>query len=356
LERGFRDRDYIQTIEDFFFTVVGNTHPPNRVTAYLKNIPSPLGKWGNGKKRYDRVLKQYTMTDVANTIAFLKLNYSEYVYHSKEQNITFSFVPVNKIRRHYKPEEKLAKLVTDEELDHLQLKAILLAKEISKESNVDLSNLGITGSLLVDIHRLEFSDIDLTVYGVSTCKAVKRGSLRLLQKSVLKRFEGDELDKWCLDRSRLYPLTIGEARKMYLQKWNRGRFRDTLFSIHPVKVESEISAIYGSKIFLPMGLVECEALVKDASDSMFLPAIYKIEDVSILNGHSYNGISEVVSYEGLYADIASEGERITCKGKLEKVRSRDSKKEYYRILVGSFEAAGRDYIKKKAWVEGRPFS
>jgi len=351
LERGFRDRDYIQTVEDYFFTVVGNVHPLNRVTAYLKNIPSSLGKWGNGKKRYKRVLKQYTMTDVADTITFLRLNNSEYICHSKEQNITFSFVPVTKIKHHHRPEEKLAKLVTDEELDHLQLKAILLAKEVSKESNVDLSTLGITGSLLVDIHRPEFSDIDLTVYGISNCNATKRGSLRLFQKGVFKRFERDELDKWGLDRARLYSLTIDEARKVYLQKWNRGRFRDTLFSIHPVKVESEISETYGSKIFTPMGIVECEAVVKDTSDSMFLPAKYKIEDVSILNGDSFNEISEIVSYEGLYADIASEGERIICKGKLEKVVSRDNKQEYYRILVGSFEAAGRDYIKKKAWIE-----
>jgi predicted nucleotidyltransferase len=350
LERGFRDRDYIQTTEDFFFVVVGNTHPSDRITAYLKNIPSPSGKWGNEKKRYERILKQYTMIDVADTIAFLKLNYSDYVYPSKEQNITFSFVPVNKITHHYKPEKKLAKLLTNEKLDHLQHKAILLVKEVSKESSVDLSTLGITGSLLVDIHRPEFSDIDLTVYGVSNCKAVKHGSLRLLQNSVLKRFQGDELDKWCLDRSRRYPLTISEARQLYLQKWNRGRFKDTLFSIHPVKVESDLTETYSSKTFLSMGLVECDAVVKDASDSMFMPAVYKVEDVTFLNGNSYDEISEVVSYEGLYADIASEGERIVCKGKLEKVRSRDNKKETYRILVGSLEAAGTDYIKKKAWI------
>jgi len=350
LERGFRDRDYIQTTEDFFFTVVGNTHPSNRITAYLKNIPSPSGKWGNEKKRYERILKQYTMMNIADTIAFLKLNYSKYVYHSKEQNITFSFVPVNKIKHHYKPEKKLATLLTIEELDQLQHKAILLAKEISKESSVDLSTIGITGSLLVDIHRPEFSDIDLTVYGVSNCISVKQGSIRLSQKSVLKRFQGDELNKWCLDRSNLYPLTISEARQLYQQKWNRGRFMDTLFSIHSVKVESDITETYGSKTFLPMGIVECDAIVKDASDSMFMPAVYKVEDTTLLNGNSCDEISEVVSYEGLYADIASEGERIMCKGKLEKVRSRENKKDSYRILVGSFEAAGRDYIKKKAWI------
>jgi len=353
LERGFRDRDYIQTIEDYFFTVVGNIHPSNRITAYLKNIPSPSGKWGNERKRYTRVLKQYTMMDVAETIDFLKLNNSDYIYHSKEQNITFSFVPITKIKHHYKPEEKLAELLTSEKLDRLQLKAILLTKEISSEADINLSTMGITGSILVDIHREEFSDIDLTVYGISNCNAVKRGSLRLLQKNILKRFEGDELDKWCIDRSKLYPLTVDEARKMYQQKWNRGRFRGTLFSIHPVKVESEISETHRSKTFLPMGIVECEAIVKDASDCMFLPAIYRIEDPLILNRNSCDEISEIVSYEGLYTDLASEGERIICRGKLEKVRSSDNKQEYYRILVGSFEAAGRDYIKKKAWIEGK---
>jgi len=53
----------------------------------------------------------------------------------------------------------------------------------------------------------------------------------------------------------------------------------------------------------------------------------------------------VVSYESLYADIATEGERIKVRGKLEEVTEKKSGKVYYRVLVGSPQGKGREYIK-----------
>jgi len=349
LKRGFRDRDYLQTAEDYFFTVVGNVHPRDRVIAYLKNIPSERGRWGSEGRRYKRVLKQYTMRDISETMHFLRMNHPEYIHHSEELNITFSFVPVNRIKAHHRPEEKLAKLLAESGLDSLQRKVVRLARAISEESGVSLSSLGVTGSLLVDIHRPEFSDIDLTVYGVEASMAVKEGMLRMYEDGLLGRIEGVELKKWCRRKAKLYPLTVEEAWRLYARKWNRGRFEGSLFSVHPIKVESEVWERYGSRTYVPLGIVECEAVVEDSSGSMFMPAVYKVGEVSIVKGEVRGEVAEIVSFEGLYADIASEGEKVVCRGKLERVTDKESGKAHYRILVGSSEAEGTDYIKPALW-------
>jgi len=92
-------------------------------------------------------------------------------------------------------------------------------------------------------------------------------------------------------------------------------------------------------------MVKIRATVLDASEAEFLPSVYKIEDVRVLNGSKVGDIYEVVSYEGLYGGIAEEGRDIVAYGKLERVIDKRFEMEYHRVLVGSTKARGSDYIK-----------
>jgi predicted nucleotidyltransferase len=56
-------------------------------------------------------------------------------------------------------------------------------------------------------------------------------------------------------------------------------------------------------------------------------------------------VKEVVSYEGLYDSLADKGEAIEARGKLEHIIDRRTGEEYDRVLVGSPEGRGREYIK-----------
>ena len=56
-------------------------------------------------------------------------------------------------------------------------------------------------------------------------------------------------------------------------------------------------------------------------------------------------ITEVVSYEGIYDSLAENGETVQVKGKLEKVIEMGTNRQYYRVLVGSVEGKGREYMK-----------
>ena len=342
--RSFRDRDYLETAEGFYFAVVGNIHPDDRVFAYLKYVPSEAGVWGSGTKRYDRVLSHYTMQGLAHTFRHLELHHPEYMFNSDVLNLRFSAVPHASIERHLLPERKLEQLLQSNQNDALETKTIRLVEELSRLGNVPIENFGVTGSMLMGTHQ-EFSDIDLLVYGRNQSLGVKGALLRLFEDNGdIQRLRGRALEEFVLERISLNNLTRHEAMELYQRKWNRGEAYGTVFSVHPVKIESEVSERYGSQRYRSVGLTEVMATVRDATDSMFMPATYAVDDVKWLRGKQTENVKEIVSYEGLYADIAREGEKIRAKGKLEEVTVVGTGQKYGIILIGSKEAMNSDSL------------
>lgn len=345
--RGFRDRDFLRTHEGFFFCVVGPFHPPDRVISYLKYVPAKLGLWGRGKKRFRRVMRAYTIPSLLETFRLLERSYPHYLFYSPFYNITMTAVPHEYIAKHYEPEEKLAQLFQASHLDSLQRKLLRFASFLSDKGNISSNSLGATGSILLNIHRPGFSDVDMTVYGLENSLALKSALTKAysLSSSPARRLEGDALQAWCTSKARLHPLTFEEAMQVYQRKWNIGMFEGMAFSIHPIKLEEEVTEAYGEKTYHPVASVTICAVVHDNVNFMFLPAIYQVREVKTIEGPSAPDIQEVVSYEGLYSDLAETGEPILARGKLERVLDNKTGQEYHRVLVGSPEGEGKEYIK-----------
>ena len=344
--RGFRDRDFLQTNEGFFFCVVGPLHPNDRVFSYIKYVPSDSGIWGHDQKRFSRILQRYTIPNLLETFNYLEANYPHYLFHSRVDNITITAVPHRNIKKHFKPEEKLSKFRQASQLDSLQQKLVSFTRFLEETSGVPEDSFGVTGSLLLDIHQPKFSDLDVTVYGVKESwllhKALSesRGS-----EMPMKRLEGKALEEWCAKKAKQYPLSPSEASRIYKRKWNLGVFEDKWVSIHPVKLEGDVTGEYGESTYHPCGQVTIRAVVRDNTDSLFLPAVYKISEVEVLEGPQIGEVTEVVSYESLYDSLAENGEIIQAKGKLERVTEKGTSREHYRVLVGSPEGKGNEYIK-----------
>ena len=244
------------------------------------------------------------------------------------------------------PEEKVRQLLKSKELDPLQQKVVNQVKILSDESNIPLDYFGVTGSVLLDIHQ-DFSDIDLLIYGMKNIPAVKKELLQLYTKSdsPISRYNEQTFKEWCIGKTKKYQLTYVEAATICKRKWGRGLFSNTNFSVHPIKLDEDVSEKYGERVFHPKGLVTIEATVSDNSESSFLPSIYGVEEVKSLEGSRVDDVLEVVSYDSFFSDIAKKSERIIVKGKLERVTIKRRKEEYHRVLVGSLEAKGNDYIK-----------
>ncbi|PVX25720.1 MAG: hypothetical protein CW716_07470 [Candidatus Bathyarchaeum sp.] len=344
--RGFRDRDFVQTPEGFYFCVIGSVHPPERVISYIKYVPSDSGVWGDKEHKFKRILQKYTIPDLLKTFQFIEENYPHYLFHSMENNITITAVPQKCIRTHFMPEKKLEKLRQTKQLDSLQEKLLRFTDFLAQISGVSLDSFGVTGSLLLDIHQPSFSDIDLIVYGVDDSWALRnaltehRGS-----ETGMTYLQGEALQDWAIKKTQQYPLSAQDALKMYERKWNLGFFENKYVSIHPVKLENEVTENYGDNTYTPMGQVIIQAVVLDNVDSLFLPATYKIKDVKFLSGPEISDITEVVTYEGLYDSLAKNGETIQIKGKLEKVTEKTKNQQHYRVVVGSAEGKGTEYIK-----------
>lgn len=348
MRRGFRDRDYLRTPEGFLFCVVGSTHPPDRIMAYLKYVPrAGAGPWAKGGTRFYRAMREYTMEALKETLAFL-CDYPFYLTYFEAFGTEMSCVPVERIEEHYKPEERLRQLASSSELDPLEEKAVSLADLISDVSGVGMAKMGLTGSILLDIHVPGISDIDLVVYGLREGLRVREALSRALDDSSVEveRFSDELARAWCVRKARTHPLTPQEAKEILARKWNMGIYQGTRFSIHPVLTEREAER-YGERVYKPMGKAVIRAEVTDATKSIFLPAIYEVKLRSVIEGPKLRGLREVCSYEDLYAGIAKEGEEILVSGKVEFVEDLRRGLVYYRLLVGSL-MGGDEFIKPLA--------
>lgn len=328
-----KDRDFIQTVNNHLFCVVGYLHPPNGYTAYLKYMPSADGKWGKDGQRYRRTLPFYHVSQVENTYAYLRENYPSYLYDCPVRNITVSWVQKIHVKQYYKPRDKLREICSRGANDVLEQKLLDLATILGDTS------LGVTGSILTGTHNPSFSDIDLTVYGydssVRLIEALK--NLKEMAKQV-KPISSTEKEKWVRSRAEKFPLSVDDLRRIAEKRWNYGYIEGTYFSIHPTKTNDEIAETFLDNTYHRKKIVKGTATVSENWESIYLPAVYGVEDVD-----RDENISEVVSYEGLYGSLFEIGEKIEFRGVLEEIRG---KKPRHRVLIGGANAPNC-YIK---WV------
>lgn len=344
--KDFRDRDFIETIDGLFFTVVGYVHPDEKILAYLKYYPGSAGKWSRSGSNYERAIKFYDIPHLKETLKILEKNWPKYLYKDELLNISFSAVPKDLIHVHYKPEEKLDKLLNSSKLDPLQRKTIDVATILSKKSGIKLQNFGISGSVLIDLHQTSFSDIDLITYGKKHGWMVREALLSLIRSggSKIEPFPKNEVPTPSRQK-RLSLMNEMQLKLFYDRKWNRGVIDGTPFSVNPVLAPNDIQDIYGKYRCEPLGIVEAEVKVTDSSESIFVPARYLVSAVKLNKNMKFNNVKEVISYDRDYGDIAYDGEQILIRGKLERVERLHDGIIYYRIVIGSIEGEGTDYIK-----------
>jgi predicted nucleotidyltransferase len=342
--RSFRDRDYLITPEGFIFTVIGNLHPVERVIAYLKYIPDERGKWGLGRSRYRRALATYNVPSVMDSMDFLREKAPQYVFESSVDGISLPAVPIDRVAAHLCPETRLLALQNSKSRDGLESKALRLARLISGEAGVPTDYIGLTGSILARVHNPAFSDIDLIVYGFDNALRVRAflGELEDSPSSVIRRLAGASKEKWIGERLKSTPLTRQDIMALFARKWNIGSFEGTEFSVHAVHTEIEVRGHYGDERYTSLGIIDATAEIEGVKESMFMPAVFQVEHADLKDNQVASTPDRIVSYEGLYADVAAEGETVSCRGKLERVIS--SSGISHRILIGSPEAGGTDYL------------
>jgi hypothetical protein len=333
-----KDRDFIETIEGLLFCVVGYLHPPDQYTAYLKYIPSPHGKWGRSGTCYARALPYYHVSQVENTYDFLRKNYPQYIFDCPVRNITVSSVPHSRVKTYYRPRDRLRSVESFGADDDLERRLIDLITFLSEISGVRHDDFGVTGSLLTATHNPGFSDIDLTVYGSSASLRLKSALTRKRGKhDEIRSLDHEEMLEWSRSRSQRFPMKLEELMVLADRRWNYGIHGGTYFSVHPIRTDEEIAERYGERLYRQQGEVSGTARIVDNRESIYLPAIYAVEDVESRSEEA-TSITSIVSYEGLFCDAFEKGELVAFEGNLEEVSG--SQESHQAVIGGSGHSGG----------------
>jgi len=322
-----KDRDFVETAEGFFFCLVGYLHPPDRYTAYLKYTPAESGRWTRGDVCYRREVPYYHVQNVMRTLEFLEREHPRYVWVDRVQGLRFSFVPRDAVRRYYLPEARLAGILGGP-ADALEQDVAALVTLLISAAGIPVRSFGITGSVLLGIHDPTFSDIDLLVYGGQPAARVKRAIMRLAGDG-LRELDPGRRDRWRAETAERFGLAPDELTYLDGRRWHYFRFRDRYVSVHATRADREIREAHGERRYRPLGPATVEATIADASESLFLPAVYKLAEAHADDGTPIP-VSEIVSYEGLFCDFADAGDRVRARGALEEVSDGS-----LRLVVGT---------------------
>src|SRR5262245_29791959 len=169
-----KDRDFVETVEGWFFCVVGYLHPPDRYTAYLKYTPASAGRWARGDIFYHRELPYYHVRNVMHTLEFLEREQPRYVWLDPIQGLRFSFVPRDAVARYYAPEQRRAEIRRRGPSAPLEADALAVISILAESAGLCEECFGIGGSILLGLHNPAFSDIDVIVYGCDNALRVKQ--------------------------------------------------------------------------------------------------------------------------------------------------------------------------------------
>ena len=325
-----REGELIKTKDNVIFDVKGLVHPPRRVIAFPRFIPSAQGSRRHGKSLYGKV---YSFSE---RFKFLQEKAPALIVHDKVFDEILCEVPVEAITKHYNPIEKLRRLRSAKTLSELERKAVQLAETLKEAADIPWRTIGISGSLLVGLHTLQ-SDIDPVVYGVESCRKAYAAleSLLMTGASRFKPYSREELQGLFDFRSKDTMMSFEDFVRVESRKAFQGKFSGTDYFVRFVKDWNQISEQYGDVCYKNCGYAKITATVADDAEALFTPCTYKLGNVKIIEGARLQPIREIVSFRGRFCEQARTGEAIAAQGKVERVTDKQTGSEHYRMILGN---------------------
>ncbi|MEM2103563.1 MAG: nucleotidyltransferase domain-containing protein [Candidatus Bathyarchaeia archaeon] len=324
-----RDRDAIVTREGLIFRVIGYTHPCEGYISDLEYAPAELFKSANPKAyRTDGKHVFYKFFGDEGW-KYIQKNFPHHMISYTPTNRKVTGVRTVNILKIRKPEQALKRIVETEPKDDLlkALHEVLNATVFS--CKLPLEDFGVFGSLLHGFYHPKFSDIDLIVYGKNNLTKV----LNILDELYSDKDSGfsNEFKDNSSVREKFWRyknLTPEEFVWHQRRKLIYGVFDDKAsnrtvkFEFEPVKSWSEImgNSRETQKITWE-GWIKVVLRVKDDSESPFMPSVYHVEPVNILQGPKINNLKRVVSYLEEFRMQVLKDETVYAEGNLERVET-----------------------------------
>jgi len=264
-----------------------------------------------------RAEKLYTAKNYQTIIEAFRKTFPDYLFYDQTRSKELITAPLEKIEQVFVPKDRLIWLQNLKKPDSIQTLALELIDIVSKESSVPKSNLGIHGSIALDMHAPE-SDIDFVVYGTENFRQVEQAIQRLTNQSKFSYIAGNRIEA---------------ARKFV------GKYKDKIWMYNATKKPEEIKTQYGDYTFSALSPLRFIATVCDDIQTMYRPAIYKITNYKPQDAQSEVALEQtptiVTSNIGCYRNVARTGQQIKVAGTLEKVQNTKNDNAFYQVVVGT---------------------
>lgn len=335
-----RDRDAIVTKEGLIFRVFGYSHPSDAYICDAEYAPATIFKSANPKAFRNKGKNVFYKFYEDEGWKFIRKCFPQYMV--LYEMIRKKVVGVNQfdIVKTRKPEVELRKRVRTEPKDELLAAMQNVLGIITQRSGLSVRNFGVFGSLLHGFYHPEFSDIDLIIYGKRNVVELYETLLELYRANsspLQNEFETAQSIRgksWRFQNFTLEEYVGHQRRKLIYALFDdekSGRIVKTEFE--PVKDWKEITNEYNSKeMVLPRGWTRMQARVTEDSDAPFIPSVYGIEPLQVLDGRREAiEAKRIVSYMEEFRMQARRDETVYVEGNLEEVET--PKDSLYQITL-----------------------
>ncbi|MHA1740252.1 MAG: hypothetical protein ACTSXA_14485 [Candidatus Heimdallarchaeota archaeon] len=322
---------FLTTKENLIFDVKGIAHPSDRIIAFVRYVPIEFGLEDKPKRKTHS--KLYALADRYD---FLQKNFPNYLFQDPQGRGLLQAVTKDSISKIHDPTKKLAEIIAKKEKDSLETLTSDFAEYLLEKSSIEQKYLGISGSILVNLHT-KYSDLDFIIYGRENgLKIYKAMSILFDSEPKFRRYNRDNLDELWVNRGQTKQINLASFVIAEKNKLLQGKFEGIDFYIRLVPYPDEVQEPYQETQIEPFGLIEIEATIASDELSIFSPATYQLKDVTILQSTKQidKPPERIFSVRGRYCEIAKNDERVKVKGKLEKV-SIEGKNDFYQVVLGT---------------------
>ncbi len=304
----FLSKDFIETAEGFIFAVVAHGTEQGNVLCFL---------------RYIKVDGVWVKVDTEQANVMLKEQCPGYLYYSPVLDAQLHAVALDRIVKRYQPRERLQQILNKKQYDQVEGDLIQLC-HLLQENGVDLSKIGITGSLLVGVQK-QSSDIDLICYGRDTFHQCRSRISNLISQHKLQDLQ-EEAWLSSYNRRSCY-LSFSEYVWHERRKGNKALINERKIDLNFIGDAPNTDTVSYQK----SGVITLQCLVVDDTYAFDYPAVFKI---------SHEEYEAIVCFTATYTGQALAGELIEVSGKIEQTQT-----GLKRIVVGSTREAVGEYIK-----------
>ncbi len=332
-----RDRDAIITAEDIIFRVYGYSHPSDAYICDPEYAPATIYRSSNSRAPRGRRKPTYYKFYGDEGLRFVQRKYPNYtIFHEPLQKRLVGVLEgyVAKIR---KPNKVFWQLVTKQPRDGL-LKALHdLSTYITSRSGLTEKDFGVFGSLLHGFYHPIFSDLDLIVYGREKIKKLCETLEEIFQEenSLRNEFERDkalEGKLWKFVNYSQKEYLWHQRRKMIYALFKKEDESFVKTEFEPVKDWKEIFNEYDRDTrVLKRGWIKAFARITDDKDSPFIPSIYSIRILKVLEGPNVEDVQRILSYVEEFRMQVKRDEQVYVEGNLEEVVTKT--KNFHQITL-----------------------